>query len=67
MAVIEFAIIMDILFKWTPYTNHNIIPTKNAKYIVKDKPSADFDFQVLYTCGRKEAVVKSAANKPIIS
>ncbi len=36
-------------------------------YIVKDKSSADFIFQVLTTCGTKADVVKTAAINPIIS
>jgi len=36
-------------------------------YIVKDKLPADFVFQVLYTCGTKDDVVKKAAISPIIS
>lgn len=32
-----------------------------------DKLETSLVFQVLYTCGRKAAVVKKAATKPIIS
>ena len=43
------------------------MPIKKAIYMVSDKPSTDFVFQVLYTCGTKAPVVKTAAAKPIIS
>jgi hypothetical protein len=43
------------------------MPIKNAIYIVKDNPDVSFVLYVLKTCGRKEAVVIHAANRPIIS
>jgi len=35
--------------------------------IGNDKDDTSFVFQVLYTCGKKAAVVKKAAKNPIIS
>lgn len=44
-----------------------ITPTKNIENIGKDKLETSFVFQVLYTCGKKDAVVKNAAINPMIS
>ncbi len=65
--VIAFArIIAKLSFK-TPYINHKTTPIKNIVSIGKDKLDTSFVFQVLYTCGKNEAVVKKAAIKPMIS
>lgn len=37
------------------------------RYIVSDKFAADFDFQVLITCGTNAEVVKRPAINPMIS
>ncbi len=59
-------IIARLSFK-TPYINHMTTPIKNMISIGKDKLETSFVFQVLYTCGKNDAVVKNAAIKPMIS
>lgn len=65
--VTAFASIIDILSLYIPYTNQRTIPKKNIENIGNESPDTSFVFQVLYTCGTKEVVVKKAATRPIIS
>jgi hypothetical protein len=48
-----------------PYVSHNNTPVQNIKYIPKERSLADFDFQVLITCGKKATVVQKPAASPI--
>ena len=58
---------MEGLFIKKPYTNQDTIPIKNMISMGNDKEDTSFVFQVLYTWGKKAAVVKKAAKNPIIS
>lgn len=50
-----------------PYMSQSVTPINKAESIAIDKFSACFVFQVLYTWGKKEAVVKNAATRPNVS
>lgn len=43
------------------------VPVPITRYMVNDKPLADWVFQILNACGKKAEVVKIAAIKPMYS
>jgi len=49
----------------TPYMSHRRTPVQNIEYMPRDKSFADFDFQVLITCGKNATVVQNPAASPI--
>jgi len=65
--VIKFAKVTGKLSIKKPYTSQQSTPISKITNINKERLSTDFVFQVLYTCGKKEAVVNTAATNPSIS
>lgn len=64
-SVTAFAIITGILLLNTPNKNQASVPDAKSEYINKEMPAVFFVRMVFKACGRKEAVVKKAATKPI--
>ena len=65
-SVTAFAIITGILLLNKPKRNHNKVPDAKSEYMNKDMPLVSFVRMVLIACGKKDAVVKIAAAKPMI-
>ena len=65
-SVTAFAIITGILPLNKPKRNHNKVPDAKSEYMNKEMPLVSFVRMVLIACGRKDAVVKIAAAKPVI-
>ena len=64
--ITSFAIVTGILLLNRPNRNHNNVPDVKSEYINKDMPPVFFVRIVLMACGRKDAVVSTAAAKPTI-
>ena len=64
-SVTAFAIITGILLLNSPNKNQASVPDAKSEYINKEMPAVFFVRMVFKACGRKEAVVKKAATKPI--
>jgi hypothetical protein len=63
-SVTAFAIITGILLLNIPKRNHSKVPDAKSEYINNDIPPVSFVRMVLMACGRKDAVVSTAAAKP---
>ena len=64
--VTALATITGILLLKSPNKNQPSVPSAKSEYINKDMPAVFFVRMVFKACGRKEAVVKKAATKPMI-
>lgn len=62
-----FAAIIGILFTRMPYISQSVTPAEKIPNIPSERSFADFDFQVLITCGRKEMEVSAPAISPSVS
>ena len=65
--VIMFAIITGIEFIFNPYPHHRETPNIKNINITSETSSADFDFYVFITWGKKATVVKLPARNPNMS
>ena len=64
ISVTAFAIITGILLLNSPKRNQNKVPVAKREYIKSDIPLVSFVRMVFMACGRKDAVVSTAAIKP---
>lgn len=64
--VTALATMMGKLLLTIPKRNHSKVPVANSEYIKSDMPLVSLVWIVLIACGRKDAVVNTAAAKPKI-
>lgn len=64
--VTALATTMGILLLNRPKRNHSKVPAAKSEYINSEIPLVSFVRIVLIACGRKDAVVNTAAAKPKI-
>ena len=64
-SVTALATITGILLLNRPNKNQASVPVAKSEYINNEIPAVFFVRMVFKACGRKEAVVKKAATKPI--
>ena len=65
-SVTALATITGMLLLNSPNKNHSKVPVAKSEYINNDMPVVFFVCIVFIACGRKDAVVKTAAAKPKI-
>ena len=66
ISVIALATVTGILLLNNPKSSHSKVPSAKREYIKREMPPVFLVRMVFTACGRNDAVVKTAAEKPVI-